>query len=62
MLINLVNVPAAMRLGGIQAERAAWLAAQPDGRTLNQSQISKIMSFSYMFLDDDIQKDSKLGA
>jgi Fission yeast centromere protein N-terminal domain len=30
--------------GETQAETAAWFAAQPEGKTLNQSQISKIMS------------------
>ena len=48
--------------GETQAETAAWFAAQPEGRTLNQSQISKIMSSSYMYLDDDNRKDSKLGS
>jgi hypothetical protein len=48
--------------GETQAETAAWFAAQPKGRALNQSQISKIRSSSYAYLDDDNRKDGKLGS
>jgi DDE superfamily endonuclease/Tc5 transposase DNA-binding domain/Fission yeast centromere protein N-terminal domain len=45
-----------------QAQTIAWFAAQSNGRTLTQGQISTITSSTYAHLDGDDRKDCKLNS
>ena len=48
--------------GESQTATGAWFVAQPSGRVLTQGQISKIMSFTYDYLDNPNRKSSQLGS